>query len=377
MVQARAWLAGVALGLSFTPLAMAVPVVKLNDTGISYCRDVDGSTMDCAGSGQDGEFGRDVTAAVAEDGRAGFSYTKVCNGNQLAGSGSCLASAVLGSAATDWGCTKDLRTNLVWEVKTTDGGLRDVSRLYTDWGDGRAGDASAYVAAVNASGLCGTKNWRLPTRVELQGLVDHGVAYPGPLIDATWLPNTTTGIFHWTADGYAGAADSAWGIGFSAGSSSFHARSVPGAVRLVRGINTVAADRFVVNGAEVTDASTGLIWRRCVEGQVLSGDTCVGAPYTFTWEDALAQALAEAEGTGVAWRVPNIKELASLMELSKVGPAIDTTAFPQTPSLVHWSSSPVTGMPTGYWAVNFNLGGVGKLSHRYLYALRLVRAGRN
>ena len=47
-------------------------------------------------------------------------YTKIAN------DGSALPeTAVLGSNPKDWACTKDNKTGLTWEIKTTDKGLRD------------------------------------------------------------------------------------------------------------------------------------------------------------------------------------------------------------------------------------------------------------
>ena len=57
-------------------------------------------------------------------GAAGFDYTKIANdGSELP------ADAPLGSAAGEWACTRDNATGLVWEVKTDDGGLRDMDWL--------------------------------------------------------------------------------------------------------------------------------------------------------------------------------------------------------------------------------------------------------
>jgi hypothetical protein len=47
-------------------------------------------------------------------------YTKIANnGANLPDS------ALLGTGPTDWACTRDNRSGLLWEVKTADSGLRD------------------------------------------------------------------------------------------------------------------------------------------------------------------------------------------------------------------------------------------------------------
>jgi hypothetical protein len=200
---------------------------KLNDTGQTRCIDPNDlsdttPTIPCAGSGQDGEFGRDVLAKDGSDGRVGFSYVKIS-----------ASGAELPNSATSWACVKDKVSGLVWEVKTNDGGLRDKDNAYTNYGDGRSGDASAFAAAVNATGLCGASNWRLPTRLELQGLVDYSKPYPGPTIDTAWFPNTV-GDAYLTGTAYAGHASDAWGVNFRYGYVGFYDRSLHYAVRLVR-----------------------------------------------------------------------------------------------------------------------------------------------
>jgi hypothetical protein len=55
----------------------------------------------------------------------GTGYTKIANdGSELPDS------AVLGTKPTDWACTKDNKTGLIWEVKTNDRGLRDTWKRY-------------------------------------------------------------------------------------------------------------------------------------------------------------------------------------------------------------------------------------------------------
>jgi hypothetical protein len=98
-------------------------------------------------------------------------YTKISN------SGLTLPdTAVLGSGENDWACTKDNKTGLIWEVKTTDGGIRDRQKTYTNYFVGEKGysdntNSDAFVKAVNTKNLCGANNWRLPKRNELQELV--------------------------------------------------------------------------------------------------------------------------------------------------------------------------------------------------------------
>ena len=158
---------------------------------------------------QDGMLGRDVDVPNSADGKLGFSFAKVCNSGQLAGTGACPASPLLGSAANQWGCTLDNLTGLMWEVKTTDGGLRDWTKTYSKVNLGSANygtarDASGFVSSVNTVNLCGHSDWRLPTSDELQSIVDYSVADPGPTLDAAWFPNTLSGVSarYWTATPY-------------------------------------------------------------------------------------------------------------------------------------------------------------------------------
>lgn len=90
----------------------------------------------------------------------------------------------------------------------------------------------------------------------------------------------------------------------------------------------------------VSDKTTGLMWMRCNIGQTWSNDTCSGFVNTgFYWQDALR----EADGFEYAgysdWRLPNIKELATLVELKCASPAINEVVFPGTVNKWYWSST--------------------------------------
>ena len=120
-------------------------------------------------------------------------------------------------------------------------------------------------------------------------------------------------------------------------------------------------------GLEVFDEVTQLIWKRCAEG--LSGDDCsTGTASTYTWSNALA--LSDS-----TWRLPNIKELASLVETACSGPAINLTIFPNTPIQYFWSSSSYALNVSGAWVVHF-VNGDGNVYGRNGYSVvRLVRGG--
>jgi len=74
------------------------------------------------------------------------------------------------------------------------------------------------------------------------------------------------------------------------------------------------------------------------------------------------------------WRLPKQAELQSIVDYSRVGPAIDTDYFPNTPSRMFWSSSP-DAFNRGAWIVNFIAGWGGQAGKSIGNAVRLVRAG--
>lgn len=243
----------------------------VNDTGVTLCGDYGATAeasqndIDCAlagagtevsgidgqgdivPAGQDALYGRDnAVDSVNLDGWAGFSFTKL-NGN----------GDELPASAANWACVRDNVTGLVWEVKTDGGGLRDKDWKYTwfnadgSFNGGNAGqpdnaegegsddcfnkarcDSEKYVEDINALGLCGKSDWRLPTSEELKSIVHFGRTYPA--VDTGFFPETLPTANYWSGSPDADDKDMAWYTDFYDGGEYVQVKSQVGALRLVR-----------------------------------------------------------------------------------------------------------------------------------------------
>lgn len=129
----------------------------------------------------------------------------------------------------------------------------------------------------------------------------------------------------------------------------------------------------------ITDLLHGLEWKRCSEG--LDGPDCsVGSASQLNWAQALQLVESINTSGGYAghsdWRLPNLKELATLIEIRCEQPAINENLFPGTLSDHYWTSSPSMETDTRSWTVDFDQGNLRQGSFRTqgLY-VRLVRGG--
>lgn len=137
--------------------------------------------------------------------------------------------------------------------------------------------------------------------------------------------------------------------------------------------------RFFDNGdGTVIDTETGLMWKRCPEVIAITYDACdTGTLIKFPWLHALARADKVNALGGFAgytdWRLPDIKEMASLMELRCYQPVISRRLFPESEgTLEYWTSSPST--EEGYaWAFSLESGCVHKWENAKHCLVRLVR----
>jgi hypothetical protein len=137
---------------------------------------------------------------------------------------------------------------------------------------------------------------------------------------------------------------------------------------------TTPTASLVNNGdGTVSDPATGLMWMKCSVGQTFSNNSCIGDATELNWQQALQFAhgyqFADLDG----WRLPNIKELATITERQCVRPAINETLFPNTPSDDFWTSTPSLLDSQRAWVVAFfNSSNSIKQKNLFVFA-RLVR----
>ncbi|MCU0833342.1 MAG: DUF1566 domain-containing protein [Chromatiaceae bacterium] len=137
-----------------------------------------------------------------------------------------------------------------------------------------------------------------------------------------------------------------------------------------------AASRFSNPGdGTLIDASTGLAWKRCSEGQTWDGATCTGSASKHDWREALDLAEGATDAGHDDWRVPSLDELASLIDKACAHPALDLSTFPDTPAGVFWSSTRDATNPAYAWYVHFHDGHAAKGHQSRGAFVRLVRGG--
>lgn len=378
-------------------VALPALCAGLNDTGITNCGDASTtSSAICAIFGdagssprQDARYGRDPQAGSGNltkigGGGNGFDFSKIANDG-----------TVLGAAASDWACTRDNVTGLIWEVKTAFG-LRNQSHTYTwyqtvngsNWGVAAGGscesggrcDTQKFVADVNQAGLCGFNDWRMPSIKELENIVDFSRI--NPAIDPSYFPNTPLDQYWTSTPDSMTSGQFAWLVDFQSGGVMKQQPSIAQPVRLVRG-TAQSANQFssTDGGFTVTDSRTGLVWKR--EHEMIDptqpDDQLTRVNRSFLWQDALKRALTDTTGGHTDWRLPNIKELRSIVDESRNLPAINTTFFLATPGQSQfWTSSPYLDVfqnENMSWDVDFSVGqgqGTSRVNKRYV---RLVRGG--
>jgi hypothetical protein len=209
--------------------------------------------------------------------------------------------------------------------KTTSTTLTDsVTGLVWQLSPEQAGKTQAEAAAYcDALSLAGQSDWRLPTRLEAVSILDEGRINIGCMPPT--VPQETLGA-KWTASptgtnaGQYFAMDDLYGTWTVAvGDTKFPARCVRG---------TSPSGARSVDTDVTTDAMTKLAWQT-----TSLDDTLV------SWQGALAYCEGLTHAGKDDWRLPSIKELATLVDESAAQAPVLYADLGGTATR-YWSSSP-------------------------------------
>ncbi len=238
----------------------------------------------------------------------------------------------------------DNNTGLIWQKE-------DDNNTYT-WSE-----AGSYCETLT---LGSKTDWRLPNRKELLSIANFEISSPS--INTTYFPNTNSSNY-WSSTIFANDGSYAWFVNFDGGYVRHYLRSNGDHVRCIRGSAALSAN-FNDNGDKtVTDNITGLTWQQ--------EDNNV----TYTWENALSYCENLSLAGQSDWRLPNIRELESIVDEAAYSPAIDTTYFPNTNSSYYWSSTTSAYHNNYTWGVYFNNGVVGYYNKSDSGYVRCIRGG--
>lgn len=245
----------------------------------------------------------------------------------------------------------DRNTGLLWDNAHDD--------ILLEWAD-----AEAFVRSLNDQSYLGRSDWRLPGREELRSLVryDDGM----PAID-TELFNASSD-YYWCDTECKNDTDLAWGFFFGYGCSYGRRKTIASHVRAVSGganpFAVSAAERFTINPDNtVTDHVTGLMWMR-EETPLLP------------LKEALVYCKELRLGGYDDWVLPNLKELATLINLTEGEAWYYPELFPNTntkPQGFYQTTTAFGG--TFGWGCNFQFGFDGYYADRMngRYPFRPVR----
>lgn len=254
-------------------MASAQATGKLNDSGIVTCANASSNNIPCGYADndpygyprQEAEFGRSAKEGAGQTlnktggsdaNSKGFDFTKIRYDN-----GATLAAGAAFGTGTNWGCTRDNVTGLIWLIPSPSGNdfrlNTNTYRWYSTDGNlngGQQGDnttdtsscfnytlgsnpnrqcnTKAQVDYANSLNICGegTKSdWRLPTRLELLTIVDLSKQASGTAaVDAAYFPNMMLGNY-WTQDTLAGNTLQARTVNFNSGGDGVATKSATGA----------------------------------------------------------------------------------------------------------------------------------------------------
>ncbi len=320
-------------------------LISLPQTGQTKCYDSAGAEIPCADTGQDGEIQAGVT----------WPDPRFSSGT-----------------GTEADCITDNLTGLIWQK------------------NGNLGGAMTWNNAIdyaNNFNLCGYSDWRLPNVNELESLVNAGVSNTSAWLNTQGFINVQAD-YYWSSTTYANDTSSAWVVGmlneyvgYPYKSNNYYVLPVrsgqSGKIQLPQTGQKTSyragddgdiqsgvvwpSQRFTIGpGAEtecITDNLTGLMWPK--DANLSNG--------TRTWQGALDY-VASINNSSVGlcgytdWRLPNRKEIRSMIDYSSYNPLLPAGhPFINVQLYYYWSSTTTAWITSDAWIVD--MGGGYVVSH--------------
>ena len=110
--------------------------------------------------------------------------------------------------------------------------------------------------------------------------------------------------------------------------------------------------RFELKGQGIAkDNDLGVEWFRCSVGQRFLKDRCAGEPLFLRWETGTDTIKEMNEKAAESWRLPTLKELASLKVRGCGNPSVNLNVFPDILVENYWAKdkSPHIGFRCGMY----------------------------
>ncbi len=157
-----------------------------------------------------------------------------------------------------------------------------------------SGTASTYTwdqATKLTANFAGKSDWRLPSIAELNTIVERD-SYQPAINSTIFFDSVRYYQDTWTGSSNVSDPRETWFVDFENGRSYPYPEITPHAVRLVRSDQafdslmpyTPTADFLDNNDGTVTHLNTGLMWKRCAEGQFWSGGSSwTGTGMEYDW----------------------------------------------------------------------------------------------
>ncbi len=226
------------------------------------------------------------------------------------------------------------------------------------------------VTFCNNLTLAGYSDWRLPTGIELFSINNYSRI--NPALDTVYFTKTQA-EYWWTNEKLHTDSTKIWvvnaggGIGAhpktetvsAGGNKKFHVRAVRNPIT-----TTFSVPHFTDNGnGTITDNYTKLVWQK------------VQSSNAMTWEAALIYSTNFSLAGKSDWRLPNIKELQSLNDVSLINPSFNHNYFTAIISGDYWSSTSMQNNTAIAWDINTNEGIVSYHDKTASENVLLVRGG--